>query len=544
MNNISYVMDILKAFVLDGKEHNINILWKDEKPLFRASEIGNILDIKDIHTSIRNFDEDEKVRHFMPTPGGQQEILFLTKYGVYKILMTSRKPIAKPFQKWLYKVIENIEETGKYELQLKIEETKEIIQVETKEQIKLALKQINEETKREIEKAHHNALVEAFIDRYLVYFAKLCEKDDGKWLIKIGSSKEIQNRSLTLLKEFGSFTVLKILECPRNEAFEKFLHHHREIEKFKYKDKHFNSIETFLVTEKEFDEIIRIAIHNKHKFSSVVDHEHIIELETLKLKQIEEKNKGLQIHKEIIEINSNEVSQDRNEETYIDPIILLGDFRKHTQSRGNKIQRYSPDGKTLIKTYDSFAYAMRDKDVGESTSRGCIKNAIENKLVYKDSRWAELDRNMQDETIQEIGETVESKTVKLGYVAMLNMNKDKIVNVFCDQKAAAEDRKFSSGGAVSNAIKRESVSGGHYFKMWDNCSQELKDEFLLDNELPEKRIPINGKKIEQLHPITNQVIKVFTSFEDVIKEFRVSRQTLKSACNFDIICKGYKWKLK
>ena len=49
-------MDILKAFVLDGKEHNINILWKDEKPLFRASEIGNILDIKDIHTSIRNFD--------------------------------------------------------------------------------------------------------------------------------------------------------------------------------------------------------------------------------------------------------------------------------------------------------------------------------------------------------------------------------------------------------------------------------------------------------------------------------------------------------
>ena len=30
----------------------------------------------------------------------------------------------------------------------------------------------------------------------------------------------------------------------------------------------------------------------------------------------------------------------------------------------------------------------------------------------------------------------------------------------------------------------------------------------------------------------------------LIKEFKVSRQTLKSACNFDIICKGYKWKLK
>lgn len=538
-------MDILKAFVLDGKEHNITIIWDNGKPLFRASEIGNILEIKNIRSTISDFDDDERCVDIIYTTFGPRENIFLTECGLYKLLMISRKPIAKPFQKWVYKVIESIRETGKYELQLKIEETKEVIQAETKEQIELALKQVNENSKREIEKADHNALVEAFRDRYLVYFAKLCEKDDGKWLIKIGSTKEIQNISLTLLKEFGSFSVLKILECPRNEAFEKFLHHHREIEKFKYKDKHFNSIETFLVNEKEFDEIIRIAIHNKHKFSSIVEHEHIIELETLKLKQMEAKITESQLQKEIQGLKLDELTKITSEDNdYIDPVILLGDFRKHTQSRGNKIQRYSPDGKTLIKTYDSFAYAMRDKDVGESTSRGCIKNAIENKLVYKDSRWAELDRNMQDETIQEIGETVESKTVKLGYVAMLNMNKDKIVNVFCDQKAAAEDRKFSSGGAVSNAIKRESVSGGHYFKMWDDCSQELKDEFLLDNELPEKRIPINGKKIEQLHPITNQVIKVFTSFEDVIKDFRVSRQTLKSACNFDIICKGYKWKLK
>ena len=39
-------MDILKAFVLNGYEHNINILWDDNKPLFRASEITKVLDMK------------------------------------------------------------------------------------------------------------------------------------------------------------------------------------------------------------------------------------------------------------------------------------------------------------------------------------------------------------------------------------------------------------------------------------------------------------------------------------------------------------------
>lgn len=537
-------MNILKAFVLEGKDHNISILWENEKPLFRASEIGEILEIKNIRTSISDFDEDEKGVRSMYTLGGHQEILFLTESGIYRLLMTSRKPIARPFQKWVYKVIESIRENGKYELQLKIEETKELIQAETKEQKELALKQETKKTKKLMEKNKHNALIEAFKDRYLVYFAKICEKDDGKWLVKIGSTKELQIRVQTLLNDFGSFTILKVLECPRNEAFEKFLHNHQCIKKFKFEDEQYNSNETFLVTEDEFDKIITIAIHNKHNFSSIVEHEHIIKLETIKLKQIEEKNKGLQLHKEILRIANENIQIDNENETYIDPVFLLGNFRKHTQSKGNKIQRYSPDGKILIKTYDSFAYAMRDKEISNTTSRGCIKKAIENKTIYKDSRWYELVRNMPDDTYQEIGETVESKTVKLGYVAMLNLDKSKIINVFCDQKAAGIDRKFTSSASIANAIKRNSISSGHYFMIWDDCSQELKDEYLLENDLPKKRNHINGKKIEQLHPITNQVIKEYVSFEDVIKEFRISRQSLKSAFNYDIICKGYKWKLK
>ena len=50
-------MEILEAFVLNGKEHHINIRWEGDKPLFRASEIAAVLKLKQYHSSLRSFDE-------------------------------------------------------------------------------------------------------------------------------------------------------------------------------------------------------------------------------------------------------------------------------------------------------------------------------------------------------------------------------------------------------------------------------------------------------------------------------------------------------
>ena len=55
-------MNILQAFVLNGTSHEINILWENEKPYFRASEIGKILQMTNIRATLngKNFDKDEK----------------------------------------------------------------------------------------------------------------------------------------------------------------------------------------------------------------------------------------------------------------------------------------------------------------------------------------------------------------------------------------------------------------------------------------------------------------------------------------------------
>jgi prophage antirepressor-like protein len=73
-----------------------------------------------------------------------------------------------------------------------------------------------------------------------------------------------------------------------------------------------------------------------------------------------------------------------------------------------------------------------------------------------------------------------------------------------------------------------------------------KYELSLENlYVPEKKISIKHKQVEQLNQTTNEVIKIYPTFEAVIKEFKMPRKSLRLACDSsDVICKGFKWRLK
>jgi hypothetical protein len=153
-----------------------------------------------------------------------------------------------------------------------------------------------------------------------------------------------------------------------------------------------------------------------------------------------------------------------------------------------------------------------------------------------------LDREFGDDTIQELpASSMDTKGLQKGFVAMLNLDKNRIIKVFCDQKAAAEDRKFKGVAPISRAVKIFSQSGGHYFKMWYDCDQNLKEEFLSRDELPSKRVATNAKVIEQLHPFSGIVVNRHSSIEDVVKTFKISRGSLADAIKYNYICKSYKW---
>jgi prophage antirepressor-like protein len=63
-------MEVIKAF---KNELNVTIKGTYEKPLFRASDIGSILEISNTRSMTKYFDSSEKVVHTMHTLGGSQE---------------------------------------------------------------------------------------------------------------------------------------------------------------------------------------------------------------------------------------------------------------------------------------------------------------------------------------------------------------------------------------------------------------------------------------------------------------------------------------
>ena len=54
-------MEIVKAFTLNELHTNITIKGTHNEPLFRASDIGLILEITSIRSTIRDFKDTEKV---------------------------------------------------------------------------------------------------------------------------------------------------------------------------------------------------------------------------------------------------------------------------------------------------------------------------------------------------------------------------------------------------------------------------------------------------------------------------------------------------
>ena len=118
---------------------NITIYGTYEEPLFKAKDIGELLGIEKIRKTIENLDASCKVLKDAPTGGGLQEQWFLTEDGLYEVLFISRKPIAKQFRVWVRNIIKEIRLKGKYDLEEKLKEHQQLLQVTQQELVKYIL---------------------------------------------------------------------------------------------------------------------------------------------------------------------------------------------------------------------------------------------------------------------------------------------------------------------------------------------------------------------------------------------------------------------
>jgi len=158
---------IIRAF----ENNPISILKEniDDKHIyyFKASDIGKVLGIVNIRTSIMNFDEDEKVvRTTYSSNSGNPDIIFLTSGGVYRLLYNSKKEVAKKFRKWAGNILDDIIFNESAELKKQLKEKEEQLQLKENDlqSQKLLVKKKDKELKQMAKKISLDWLYVAVTD--------------------------------------------------------------------------------------------------------------------------------------------------------------------------------------------------------------------------------------------------------------------------------------------------------------------------------------------------------------------------------------------
>ncbi len=90
---------------------------KAGEPWFVAKDVCDILELGNTTNALRALDEDEKTNftNCNVAQNGGRAPLIISEPGLYKLIMRSRKPEAKEFQRWVtHEVLPQIRKTGGY----------------------------------------------------------------------------------------------------------------------------------------------------------------------------------------------------------------------------------------------------------------------------------------------------------------------------------------------------------------------------------------------------------------------------------------------
>ena len=533
-------MEVVKAFNENNLHTEIVIKGTITEPLFRASDIGEILEMGNIRTSIQYFDETERHVHTMDTSTGPKQVTFLTEKGLYKILFKSRKPIAEKFQNWVCQVIKEIRLNSVYNLQKQLEKQK--TELQEIESVK------NKEMEEKIVKEKENILLKEYCNSGpLVYIIKVKTFPNGEYVVKIGHSTiGIQNRYYEHKKNYEQCILMNCVSLDKSKDFERFLHQHNSIRvnKVNYLTGHEHENELFLIgKELTYEMILTIINDNKNNFNYNIG-ELMKENELLKYKVESNQNN---LNNELLTELNNTIKVLSNKLDYLENTnkeILnklnstetrtTTNFQEPLPTIGPRLQKINPDTLQIIKVYETVTECMKEDS---AIKRPSIHKAIEENLVYKGFRWMYVDRELDPNVLYNIQPNKKSKSQNLGYIAKLNATKTQIINVYIDRKTAAVQNGYESTSALDNPVKKGTLAKGHYYMLYDTCEENLKREFV--NRVGE---PILYKDGVGQYDTQNNLIREFVCKYDCIKTLQMSDKTLAKALDKNKAYNGHYYK--
>ena len=287
----------------------IRIYGTTERPLFIAADVGVILEIKNIRTSIAKFEDWKKEDvHNVYTPSGNQTMTALTESGLYSLVFKSKKQVAKDFEKWiLTEVLPTIRKTGKYNIQDTIDTQKQRLE-QLLEESTTEIGTLKEENKKlsvgyKPQITYHECDINEFTNNPCVYLFHLRDND-----YKFGVSGEIDVRKTTHSRKFKKHNIeLKLIKLWRCETMQ-------IMKDTELKIKNLASQNSILVNKYEQREIISTdnISHIVERIDKYVTDQNFREITFMRIKEreldvikIERENENLLLQIELFKLKNN-----------------------------------------------------------------------------------------------------------------------------------------------------------------------------------------------------------------------------------------------
>lgn len=571
-------MDIMKAFTLNGKNTDINIIVDAQECYFQATDVGIALEIKNIRNTLKLVPDSEKVVRQKYGPGGNQGYTFLTIKGLYDCILRSRTSAAKEFKAWVLQVIESIRQTGKYD----ISEIQQPSKAEECLRFEIEERTIHETLRQSLIYANiHVVYVARIVTEELQNEEESAEiikmpKADNEAFFKIGDSRDIKLRGGNLKADYKKeIRFWAVIPCARSHDLEQHILKLPQLQEFKYQYKVNGHSRREIFKMKREDGKMLIQLVNDH----VKDFQGVSQELEVRNKQLDLDHKNADARDELIRMITSEknldlkakllnilenITTEKRAEKSIAPNNATVQAQKSTlpvsastssiadfvvpevvelpEKRDTFpcIQQYDAnDFSRLIASFNNISDAARKTGF----SRTDIKTSIDEREEIDGFRFATVPRDKKD-TIVVLEPTVISEKRNSGWVAQMDLDKTKVIAVHQNAKIAAFSLNLKKDGVAYAMRKKEGIKNGYFWTFWNGLNKKQKDSY--DGDLADLKKQANsGKAVLQIDKDTGEVVKKWAPITELQNSnLAISHQTIQKYSDSQRIYKGFRWKLE
>lgn len=98
---------------------NVRIILQDNEPWFVAKDVCECLEISNSRQALSRLDTDEKADVILNDGSQNRNMNIVNEYGLYSLVLSSRKPEAKEFKRWItHEVLPSLRKYGTYSMDI------------------------------------------------------------------------------------------------------------------------------------------------------------------------------------------------------------------------------------------------------------------------------------------------------------------------------------------------------------------------------------------------------------------------------------------